>query len=159
MVACDGETVMLSIGTTVTMMTAVPDFPSLDAVMVDWPAPSPTTSPVEETVEMELSLELQAIVRPVSTFPAPSTGMARSWRFWETMTVPVGGVIEIDAIGTGTAVTDAVPAIPSVLAEMVAAPAARAVTTPVELTVAIALFDDDQLKTFPGTKMPPASSA
>lgn len=62
----------------VTVMRAVPVFPSDVAVMVAEPDAMPVTSPVEETAAVDW-LELdQVTVRPVSTLPFASLMVAAS---------------------------------------------------------------------------------
>lgn len=159
MVTGDGATRMLAIGTGETVITDVPCFPSAVAVIVTFPGASPTTSPLEETVATVLSPELQVMARPVSAAPEPSRGVAESWMLDPTVTSPEGGATAIDAIGTAVATTRADPLTPSTAAEMVALPGVSAVTTPVELTVTDAAFDDDQRNVLPATVWLPASRA
>ncbi len=68
-----------------------------------------------------------------------------------------GGASVIDAAGTGVTVTDAVPATLSLVAVIVAVPAATAVTTPVVDTVATADAFDDHATTRPVSTLPLAS--
>ena len=53
-------------------MVAVPDFPSLVAVIVVVPAATPVTTPLLETVAMALLLEVHVTVRPVTIAPLTS---------------------------------------------------------------------------------------
>jgi len=79
-VAGDGVTVTLATGTGVTVMEAVPPFPSDVAVIVTGPpGATPVTRPVLAfTVATATLLELQEIARPVRTFPFASFVVAVS---------------------------------------------------------------------------------
>jgi hypothetical protein len=65
----DGETVTLPTGIVVTVIEAVPDLPSLVAVIVAVPPPTPDTVPVDDTVATALLLDVHTTVRPVSVPP------------------------------------------------------------------------------------------
>jgi hypothetical protein len=138
--AVPGETVTDATGTgAVTRVRAdVPLFPSLVAVMVTDPAPSALTRPDDDTVA-RLVFELDHVtVRPLSAAPFASCGVAVSCNVWPTVTVPVPGVTLTEVTGTTTAVTEmvAVPLLPSLVAVIVADPAAAAVTRPLDETLA-----------------------
>ena len=77
-VADDGETVTVAAGGAVTVIEAVPDCPSLVAVIVALPGATAVTTPDEETVATELALLDQVTGRPVSTFPFASCVVALS---------------------------------------------------------------------------------
>jgi hypothetical protein len=64
-----GETVTLPTGINVTVTEAVPDLPSLVAVIVAVPPPTAVTVPVDDTVATALLLVVQTMVRPVRTAP------------------------------------------------------------------------------------------
>src|SRR5205814_10454990 len=64
--AAVGATVTVATGTFVTVMVAVPLFPSLVAVIVAEPLPAPVARPLPPTVTAELLLA-HVTVRPVST--------------------------------------------------------------------------------------------
>ena len=64
---------------TVTVIAAVPLVPSLVAVIVAEPAPTPLTSPRLETVATLESLLAHFRDRPVSGLPAGSFSVAMSW--------------------------------------------------------------------------------
>src|SRR2546425_12851955 len=66
-------------GTAVTVIAAVPFFPSLVAVMVAGPAVTPATSPLPLTVATPGLLLTQLIVRPGSRVPFASFGVAVGW--------------------------------------------------------------------------------
>jgi hypothetical protein len=63
-------------GAGVTVMAAVPDTPSLVAVIVAVPAATPVTTPVELTVATPTALLDHATVRPVSALPLASRSVA-----------------------------------------------------------------------------------
>jgi hypothetical protein len=68
-VAVAGEIATLPTGICVTVIDAVPDFPSLVAVIVAVPAPTAVTVPVDDTVATAPLLDVHTTVRPVSTTP------------------------------------------------------------------------------------------
>src|SRR5438876_539725 len=114
-------------------MSAVPLFPSLVAVIVAVPAADPVTSPLALTVATPAALVPHAIVRPVSTFPLASFRLAVSCTVAPTGTLADAGLTTTDATGAGGGggfptrrSTDpgAVPLFPSLVAVMVAVPAA-----------------------------------
>src|SRR3989441_59933 len=121
-----------------TVTLDVPLWPSLVAVMVVEPIATPVTSPLALTVATALFELVHATARPFSGLPFASFGVAVSW------TVPPGcmltdaGVTATDATGTAVTVTAAVPVFPSLVAVIVAAPAATPLTSPLALTVATA---------------------
>src|SRR6266550_3278171 len=121
---------------TVTVTVAVPVFPSLVAVIVGAPAARPVTSPVPLTVASARLPLAQVIVRPVSTLPAESFVVAASCAVPPTNTLAEAGLIVTEATGTFATVTVAVPFCPSLVAVIVAVPAATAVTRPLADTVA-----------------------
>src|SRR5207248_3328106 len=94
------------------------------------------TDPVPLTVATPPLLLAQVTVRPVNALPLASLGVAVSWTACPACTLAVAGLTPTDA--TGTVVTDTVAEAlcPSLVAVMVAEPAAAAVTTPVPLTAA-----------------------
>jgi hypothetical protein len=67
---------MVATGAWVTVIVALPLFPSLVAVIVAVPTASAVTSPSTETVAMSVSLELQVIERPVNGCPLESSVVA-----------------------------------------------------------------------------------
>jgi len=64
-----GETMTRATGIGVTVMVAVPVFPSLVAVIVADPALTPVTSPLAETVATDGDPDVKAIGRPARTLP------------------------------------------------------------------------------------------
>jgi len=115
----------------VTTTLAVPDFPSLVAVIVAVPSPTPVTIPVADTVAIVLLLVLHVTTRSVTTFPFKSFTVSVSGADFPTFTGVVAGLMLTDPTGTGTIVTVAVPLFPSLVAVMVAVPRSTPVTTPV----------------------------
>ncbi len=133
--AVAGLTLTEATGTTVTDTVAVPLCPSLVAVIVTEPAATPLTTP-PLTVATPALLLAQVTERPLNAVPLASLGVAVSWTACPAWTLAVAGLTLTEA--TGTAVTDtvAVPLYPSLVAVIVAAPTAAALTTPVPLTMA-----------------------
>ena len=60
------------------MTVAVPDFPSLAAVIVAVPAATPVTTPVADTVAIAPLLVVHVTTRPVNTLPLASLVVAAS---------------------------------------------------------------------------------
>src|ERR671924_528428 len=90
-------------GGAVTVMLAVPLFPSLVAVIVAVPAATPVTRPVADTVATA-ALELdQVTARPESGLPLTSLAVAVSCTVWLATTLAVVGVTLTVATGTDTA--------------------------------------------------------
>jgi hypothetical protein len=73
-----GETITEATGTRATASCALPLRPSLVAVIVTFPAATPRTRPLEETVATPVSLDVHVTRRPVSGFPASSRTVAVS---------------------------------------------------------------------------------
>ncbi len=117
-----------------TETVAVPLSPSLSAWMVTEPADTPVTRPVESTVAVPGSVLDQVTNRSLSRLSAESRTSAWSWTVPPSTTVALLGDTVTLATGTELTVTDAVPAIPSLVAVIVASPKARAVTSPVSDT-------------------------
>ena len=70
------ETLTVATGACVTVMVALPVFPSLVAVMVAVPTPIPETTPCPSTVATALLSEDHVTVRPVSVLPLASSVVA-----------------------------------------------------------------------------------
>jgi len=98
--AVAGATVTVATGTGVTVIAAVPLWPSLVAVIVTGPpAATPVTTPVALTVATA-GLELvQVTVRPVSTFPPASRVVAVRGSVLPAWTEPVAGATVTLATG------------------------------------------------------------
>jgi len=148
-----GVTATTATGTTVTAIAAVPLCPSLVAVIVAKPAATAVTSPLLLTVATE-ALELaQVTARPDRGFPLPSFGVAVSCSVCPTWMPAEAGVTATDATGTFVTVIEEEPLCPSLVAVIVAEPAATAVTSP-PFTVATDAFELDQVTTRPARAFP-----
>src|SRR5438445_2502828 len=79
-------------GTLATLVVADPLFPSLVAVIVADPAPTPVTRPAEDTGSVDESELVHARARPVNTFPAASLVTALSCCVAPTDTVADAGL-------------------------------------------------------------------
>jgi hypothetical protein len=93
----------------------------------------------------ELLLD-QVTVRPTSTLPAASRGVASACVVAPGSSADCSNATETEATGEGTGVvtcSNAVPLLPSLLADIVADPAASVLTSPLLETVAIDPFDDE----------------
>src|SRR2546430_3724427 len=89
----------------VTVMAAVPLFPSLVALIVMEPGVTPETRPLLLTVATAV-LELDhATVRPESGFPPASLGVPVSCTVWPACTDAEGGVTSTDATAGGGQIT------------------------------------------------------
>src|SRR5438874_10983536 len=138
--AGDGVTVTEATGASVTVTSDVPLCPSLVAVIVAVPAPTPVTSPLPFTRATAVLLLDQVTTRPLSGFPLASFGVAVSCTVAPCCTLAGDGLTVTEATGMLDTVTDAVPLCPSLVAVIVAAPAAIAVTNPFPSTVATAVL-------------------
>jgi hypothetical protein len=134
--AVAGLTVTEATGTTLTVTVALPLFPSLVAVIVAVPAPTPLTSPLDDTVATLPALVAQLIARPASAFPLASRGVAPSCTVWPTVRFAVAGLTVTEATGTTLTVMVALPLFPSLVAVIVAVPAPTPLTSPLDDTVA-----------------------
>src|SRR6266576_1639239 len=155
--AVAGVTVTDATGTGVTVMAAVPLWPSLVAVIVAEPATLVVTSPLLLTVATVVLFEAHVTVRPVKTLPFASLRVAVSCTVWPAGTLAEGGVTVTEATGAPATVMLAVPLWPSLVAVMVTDPAVTPVTSPLPLTVAMLLLLDDQLMARPVNGLPLAS--
>src|SRR5207249_3930673 len=144
-------------GTTLTVRAAVPLLPSLVAVMVAEPAATPVTSPLPFTVATPVLLLAQVTTRPVRTAPPASFGVAESCTVCPTCTLGAAGLTVTDATGTFVTVSAEVPFTPSLVAVIVAEPAATPVTRPLLFTVATPVLLLAQVTTRPVNAVPPAS--
>src|SRR2546429_7312918 len=141
----------------VTVMAAVPLFPSLVALIVMEPGVTPLTRPLVLTVATAV-LELDHVtVRPESGFPPASLGVAVSCTVWPACTEAEGGVTSTDATGTFVTVIDEVPLFPSLVAVIVAEPGVTPETRPLLLTVATAVLELDHVTVRPERGAPLAS--
>src|SRR5436309_9754194 len=144
-------------GGAVTVTLAVPLCPSLVAVIVAAPGATALTRPLPLTVATAVFPLAHVITRPPRAFPLASCGVAVSCTVCPCGIVTAGGVTATAATGTLATVTDAVPLCPSLVAVIVAAPGATAVTRPLPLTVATALFPLAHVITRPPRAFPLAS--
>src|SRR5438552_13508807 len=117
---------------------AAPCTPSLVAVIEAKPAPTAVTSPLGLTVATALLLDAHVTVRPVTTLSLVSLRVAASCCVAPTWRLAFAGLTVTDATGTCLTVMAAVPLWPSLVAVIVAEPAATAVTTPLARTDATA---------------------
>ncbi len=147
----------LNTGTGFTVSVAVPDLPSLVAVIVAVPSAFAVASPVASTVATVVLLEPHVTSLPVSVFPCASFVVAVNCLVCVTRTVAVGGATVTDATGMYTVIAD-VPLLPSLLAVIVAVPNATAVTSPDDETVATLVLLDPQLTVRPVSTLPTESS-
>src|SRR2546422_3549824 len=138
MLADAGLTVTDATGTFVTVMAAVPLCPSLVAVIVAELAATPVTDPLALTVATAALLVAQVTARPLRAVPFESFGVAVNWVVAPTVRLAAAGLMVTEATGTFVGVTADVPLFPSLVAVIVAAPAATPVTNPLALTKATA---------------------
>jgi len=126
-------------------------------VIVAEPAANAVTSPLPFTLATLPLLLVQVTARPVSGFPLASFGVAASCTVCPVVRLAVVGLKLTDATGAGATAIAAVPLCPSLVAVIVAEPAANAVTSPLPLTVATAPLLLVQLTTRPVNELPFAS--
>src|SRR3989440_4674378 len=119
-------------------MADVPLCPSLVAVIVAEPAATPVTNPLAETVAAAALLVAQVTTRPLRAVPFASFGVAVNWVVAPTVTPTAVGLTVTEATGTLLTVMADVPLCPSLVAVIVAEPAATPVTNPLTPTVATA---------------------
>jgi hypothetical protein len=139
--AVAGVTVTVPTGIGTMLTEAVPDFPSLVAVIVAVPTVTPVTTPPLETVAIAVLLELHVTTRPVSTAPLASFSVAASAPVCPMMIELVAGETATVATGAGVTVTVEVPDFPSLVAVIVAVPGATPVTTPLDTVAAAVLLE------------------
>src|SRR5205809_2057660 len=148
-------------GGAVTVTADVPLTVSDVAVIVAAPAVTPLTSPLPVTVATAGLLDAQVTVRPVRVLPFASLRVAVSWTVWPVGTEAGAGVTVTDATGAGggggVTVIAAVPPCPSLVAVIVAEPAAAPLTRPLLSTVATAVLLLDQVTVRPDSRFPFAS--
>src|SRR3989449_400880 len=140
-----------------TVMVAVPDWPSLVAVMVAEPTVAPLTRPLGLTVATVVLPLAHATARPDSGLPLPSFGVAVSWTVLPSLTDADAGVTATEATGTNVTVMAEVPLFPSDVAVIVADPAPTPVTRPLPVTLATPVLLLDQLTVRPDNGAPFAS--
>src|SRR5438034_1225602 len=152
-----GVTATVATGALLTVMLALPLWPSLVAVMVAEPVATAVTSPLELTVATAPFELVHATLRPVSGVPFASFGLAASCTVPPVGRLVAAGVTATDAPGTVVTVIVAVPLWPSLVAVIVAEPAAALVTSPPAFTVATALLPLTHVTTRPESGLPLAS--
>src|SRR5947209_14107317 len=140
--------------TVVTVIAAVPLLPSLVAVIVAVPTACAVTSPVALTVATAWLALAHVMVRPESGLPLASRGVAVSCTAPPVWSVCDAGDTVTVATGTGVTVMLAVPLLPSLVAVIVAEPAALPVTSPLALTVAIVVLLLAHVTTRPDSGVP-----
>jgi len=128
-----------------TFTAAVPDFPSLVAVIVAEPAATAVTRPVELTVAFELSEVAQVTTRPGSAAPPASRVAAVNCRVSPTASVVVDGETVTLATGAAVTVSVACPCLPPAAAMITAVPGDTPMTTPALLTVATEVVAEVQV--------------
>src|SRR6266480_1017113 len=138
-------------------MAALPLLPSLVAVMDAEPAATALTRPLSLTVATAGLLLDHVTTRPFSVLLAESFVTAESCCVPPTTIVAAAGLTVTEATGTTITVIAAVPLLPSLVAVIVAEPAATPVTKPLLLTVATAVLLLDHVTTRP-VRVPPAES-
>src|SRR5881628_2378527 len=152
-----GLTVTDATGTLVTVIAAVPLLLSLVAVIVADPAATPLTSPLPLTVATAVLPLAHVTTRPESELPPASLGVAVSCWVCPGCRLTVAGLTVTDATGTLVTVIAAVPLLLSLVAVIVADPAATPLTSPLPLTVATAVLPLAHVTTRPESELPPAS--
>src|SRR6266566_1612822 len=141
-----------------TVATAgLPLLPSLVAVIVAEPAATPVTKPLLLTVATAVLPLDHVTTRPVRVPPAESLVTAESCRVPPTAMVADAGLTVTAATGTIVTVVTAVPLLPSLVAVIVAEPAATPVTKPLLVTVATAGLLLAQVTTRPASELPAES--
>src|SRR6266566_7183700 len=119
-------------------MADVPLCPSLVAVIVAEPVATPVTTPLAETVATAALVVPHVTTRPPRAVPFASFGVAVNCVVAPTLTLAVVGLTVTEATGTLVTVMADVPLGPSLVAVIVAEPAATPVTNPLAETVAMA---------------------
>src|SRR3989441_3339911 len=155
--AVAGPTATDATGTTLTVIAAEPDWPSLVAVIVAVPATTPPTSPLPFTVATDALLVAHVTTRPPSGVPLASFGVAVSCPVAPTGTLAVAGLSATDATGTALTVIAAEPDFPSPVAVIVAVPAPTPPTSPLPPTVATDALLVAHVTTRPPSGVPFAS--
>src|SRR5258705_9057261 len=135
--------------TAVTVTFAEPLTPPLVAVLDVVPAATAVTTPEPDTVANAVFPLAHVTVRPVRTLLLASRSVTAACTLAPAATVPPGMVTATEATGTRATVTDALPVRPSLVAVMFVVPEPTAVTSPLAVTVAIAVLPLAQVTTRP----------
>ena len=141
------------------MMAAVPLRPSLVAVTVTEPAATPVTTPLLLAVAQAVLELVHVTVRPVRMLPPASFTVAANCSVCPTSTLPEAGLTVTEATGTFVTAIAVVPLCPSLVAVIVAVPAARAVARPADVTLAISELELDHVIARPAKIVPLLSLA
>jgi hypothetical protein len=157
METASGVTAMLAAGPWVTVMVAASLLPSLVPVIVAEPAATAVTMPVASTVATPALLVVQMIARSVSGFCAASYATPVSGALVPATASTCDGRTTTLATGVLFTVIAAIPDFPFALAATCVEPTARAVTTPVVDTTAIAGSFTDHTTDASGRSLPVAS--
>src|SRR5882762_805524 len=140
-----------------TVTVAVALCPPLVAVIEAEPAATPVTKPLALTVATAALLVAHVTARPLRAVPFESFGVAVNCVVAPTVRLAVAGLSVTEATGTFVTVTADVPLFPSLVAVIVADPAATPVTSPLALTVATAALLVVQVTARPLRVVPLAS--
>lgn len=127
--AVAGATVTVVTAPAVTVTDALPLFPSLVAVMVATPGATPVTRPEPSTVAADELLD-HVTGRPRSIECASNVATLSCVVAPPSCKLALDGLTTTDTTGACVTVTVAVPVCPSLVAVIVAVPAATAVTRP-----------------------------
>jgi hypothetical protein len=128
-----GDTVTLATGPGVTVSVAPGEtLPSLVAVIVEVPTTNPVATPEDETLATVGLLDAHVTTRPVTTTPLMSFVVAVKVDVDPLATVADNGATVTLPTGTSVTESDAVPAIPSLVAVTVTVPGAPPCATPVD---------------------------
>ena len=126
-----------SAGVGATVIDALPDFPSLVAVMVAEPPATAVTRPLSFTVAFDTSDDDQVTTRPGIGSPVLESALAVSCCVLPGAMVAVCGVTSTVTTSTGKDKISEDPLLPSLVAVIVTSPKLTPVTRPMEFTVAL----------------------
>src|SRR5215467_11500353 len=135
-----GWIVTVATGSVVTVTDVVPDLPSLVAVIVAVPPATPVTTPDDDTTATAVAPDAQVTTRFVTITPLTSRTVALNCTFAPTKIPGPCGCTVTEPTATCEIVSAALPFFPSLVAVIDVLPAATAVTTPCDDTVATPVF-------------------
>src|SRR5881296_2822091 len=144
-------------GGVMTVSAALPVTPSLRAVIVADPVVTPVASPLALTVATPVLLLDHVTSRPLSWLPAASFRMGVNWKVPFTATLAASGLTVTNATGASCTVIVAVPFVPSLVAVIVAPPAAFVATVNTSGLVAAMALLVAHVTVRPLNALPPAS--
>jgi hypothetical protein len=145
-------------GVSTTFTVAVAVFPSIAALIVAVPSASPVMAPVGETIATDESSLAQTVGRPVTTLPTESRAVTVPCAEPPTVMLETfSDSVRVATSDAGITVTEAVPTIPSLVAEIAAVPSASPVTTPFADTAATFASLEFQAIVLPESTLPAAS--